>query len=592
MKAPIIEEQRMSPQREVAQEQVVSVSQGADVYIESLNANDVKYLFINSGTDTFPIQESLAKYMSQGRSVPQVILCLDEEMAMSAAHGYFMVRQKPQVLLVHVDAGTLQVGGALHNAQRGRAGMVFCAGRAPYTFEGELPGGKTMKIHWLQEQIDQGSAVRMFTKWDYEIRRPETIQQVMQRAFQIASSEPAGPVYVSLPREVLMATAETARMPAPSRYTPIIPPYPNPEALAEAADILAHARRPMIITSQSGRHPQTVAHLVELAELLGAPVASDRVTMSFPTSHPLFAGRSAAQHLKEADAILLVDADVPWIPVLQKPRPDAHIISIDQDPLKPTMPLHFFPADLLIQASSAEAVPALNWQVRSRMKVEAVGAAAERRSAAEEASRRRWSELERAAQAASSKRPIEPEWLAYCIGQVIGEDDIVLDETVTNQELVGDYVRRSRPETMFGSGGSSLGWALGAAIGAKLATPDRRVVALVGDGAFNYGCPTSAYWAADKYNVPFLTVIFNNQTHFATKRAMLAAYPQSVAKQTNNFLGLEISPSPEYALTAQSCRAYGEKVEDPREVQPALRRGLERVDAGQAAVIDVRLRRP
>jgi len=582
----------MATEREAAQEQVVSVSQGADVYVESLNANDVKYLFINSGTDTFPIQESLAKYMSQGRHVPQVILCLDEAVAMSAAHGYFMVSRKPQVLLVHVDAGTMQVGGALHNAQRGRAGMVFCAGRAPYTFAGELPGGKSLNIHWLQEQLDQGSAVRMFTKWDYEIRRPETIQQVMQRAFQIAASEPAGPVYVSLPREVLMAPVETARMPAPGRHAPVILPYPKPEALVAAAYILAHAKRPMIITSQAGRHPQTVPHLVELAEVLGAPVVSDRVTMSFPTSHSLFAGHSAPEYLQEADALLLVDSDVPWIPALQKPRADAQIICIDQDPLKASMPLHFFPADLLIQASSVEAVPGLSFEIRRRMGVGEVKAAAERGAAIEDASRRRQAELDRAALAVSNKTPIEPEWLAYSIGQLIGVDDIVLDETVTNSDLVSRYVRRSRPQTMFASGGSSLGWALGAAIGGKLAAPDRRVVALVGDGAFVYGCPTAAYWATDKYHLPFLTVIFNNQTHFATKRAMLSAYPQSVSQQTNNFVGLEIFPSPEYALTAQACRAYGEKVEDPSQLQPALRRGLERVDAGQAAVIDVRLRRP
>ena len=145
---------------------------------------------------------------------------------------------------------------------------------------------------------------------------------------------------------------------------------------------------------------------------------------------------------------------------------------------------------------------------------------------------------------------------------------------------------------MFASGGSSLGWALGAALGAKLAAPDRRTVALVGDGAFVYGCPTSALWAADKHNIPFLTVIFNNQTHFATKRAMLGAYPQSVAQETNNFVGMELFPSPEYSVLAESCRAYGEKVEDPADVAAALRRGIERVDGGQAAVIDVRLQRP
>ena len=169
---------------------------------------------------------------------------------------------------------------------------------------------------------------------------------------------------------------------------------------------------------------------------------------------------------------------------------------------------------------------------------------------------------------------------------------MVLDETVTNADQVSNYIQRKDPNTMFASGGSSLGWALGAALGAKLAAPDRRAIALVGDGAFIYGCPTSALWAADKHHIPFLTVIFNNQTHYATKRAMLSAYPQSISQQTDNFVGMELYPSPEYSMIAESCRAYGEKVEDPSQVKAALGRALERVDAGQAAVLDVRLLRP
>ncbi len=582
----------MTQQRDVEQEQVVDVGQGSDVYLESLNANGVNYVFINSGTDTFPIQESIAKYQSQGRRVPEVILCLDEEVAMSAAHGYYMVSGKPQVLLVHVDAGTMQVGGAIHNAQRGRAGMVFCAGRAPYTFDGELPGGKSMNIHWLQEQIDQAAGVRPFTKWDYEIRRPETIQQVMQRAFQLAGSEPAGPVYVSLPREVLMAPVETARMPAASRFAPLSPGYPSPEALEQAAEILARAQKPLIVTSQAGRNPKTLGHMVELAELIGAQVIGDRVSLGFPTSHPSYVGRSGHQQIREADALLLVDCDVPWIPSLAKPRPDARVITIDQDPLKASMPMHLFPSDLLIQASSSEAVPALTFEVRKKMGTSETTAASERRAALGEASRQRRQALTSDAEAASSSVPILPQWLAHCIGEALGDEDMVLDETVTNADYVSAYIQRSQPNTMFASGGSSLGWALGAALGAKLAAPERRSVALVGDGAFVYGCPTSALWAADKHNIPFLTVIFNNQTHFATKRAMLGAYPQSVSQDTNNFVGMELFPSPEYAVLAESCRAYGEKVEDPAQVAAALRRGIERVDAGQAAVIDVRLQRP
>ena len=436
----------MTQQREVEQEQTVDVGQGSDVYLESLNSNGVNYVFINSGTDTFPIQESIAKYQSQGRRVPEVILCLDEEVAMSAAHGYYMVTGKPQVLLVHVDAGTMQVGGAIHNAQRGRAGMVFCAGRAPYTYDGELPGGKSMNIHWLQEQIDQAAGVRPFTKWDYEIRRPETIQQVMQRAFQLAGSEPAGPVYVSLPREVLMAPVETARMPASSRFGPVSPGYPNPEALEEAAEILARAEKPLIVTSQAGRNPKTLQHMVELAEMIGASVIGDRVSLGFPTSHPLYVGRSGHTQIREADALLLVDCDVPWIPSIAKPRADARIISIDQDPLKANMPMHLFPSDILIQAASSEAVPALTFEVRKKMGASETAAATERRNALEEAGRQRRQALTTDADAASSATPILPQWLAHCIGEALGDSDLVLDETVTNADYVSAYIQRSQPK--------------------------------------------------------------------------------------------------------------------------------------------------
>ena len=210
----------------------VMVETGGEAFVEMMNSNGVDYLFINSGTDTFPIQEGIAKLRHQGRPTPEVILCPDEGTAIAAAHGYFNVTRKPQVVLVHVDAGTMQLGGGMHNAQRGRAGIVLCAGRAPMTFDGEMTGGKSMNIHWIQEQLDQAGALRNFTKWDYELRRTENIQHIMQRAFQVAGSEPTGTVYMMLPREVLMermdgmapisATVGTARqrlpMPTPRLY--------------------------------------------------------------------------------------------------------------------------------------------------------------------------------------------------------------------------------------------------------------------------------------------------------------------------------------------------------------------------------------
>lgn len=571
----------------------IAIDQGADLFVESMLANDVDYLFINSGTDTFPIQESLAKYIDRGQTVPETILCLDEKMGMAAAHGYFMVSGKPQVLLVHVDAGTQAVGGAVHNAQRGRAGIVFCAGRAPYTFEGELPGGKNMSIHWIQEQIDQGGGVRGFTKWDYEVRRPENLQQIMQRAFQVASTEPAGLVYVTLPREVLMAPMETATIPAAARHSRATTPQADPEVLSEAASILAAAQRPLIITAQSGRHENVVPHMAELAELIGAPVITERVRLSFPSDHPMAAPAALEpDYIRNADAILVVDSDIPWIPANARPSPDAAVVWIDQDPVKDSIPLWTFPADILMEADSSKAIPALVFEIREQMTAAQSHAAEERATStgaihASIVSRRRDQ-----SESLATEFPIVPDWLSYCIGQVMDENDILLNETVTNSGSVIANIPRTKPGTMYGSGGSSLGWALGAAFGARLAAPDNKVVCAVGDGAFVYGCPTSSIWAAQKYNAPFLTVIYNNQIHNAPRVSLLGGYSEGVSERTSNWVGMEIYPSPDYAKLAESCGAYGEKVEDPAEVIPALKRAYDALANGQPAVLDVRIARP
>ena len=197
-----------------------TIRNGAEGFIELLKQNQVDFIFMNPGTDTTPIQEAIARLRSVGRATPQVILCPHETVAMAAAHGYFCVTGRPQVVLVHVDVGTMNIGGALHNAQRSRIGVVICAGRSPSIFEGERPGGRTMGIMWWQEQRDQAGIVRNFTKWDYELRFNENAHHVVRRAFQMAAGEPCGPVYLTLPREVLVdpvnsvPALDTARFPA------------------------------------------------------------------------------------------------------------------------------------------------------------------------------------------------------------------------------------------------------------------------------------------------------------------------------------------------------------------------------------------
>jgi len=288
----------------------------------------------------------------------------------------------------------------------------------------------------------------------------------------------------------------------------------------------------------------------------------------------------------------VVDSDIPWIPANARPSPDAAVVWIDQDPVKDSIPLWTFPADILMEADSSKAIPALVFEVREQMTAAQSHAAEERAASTGAAHASIVSRRRDQSESLATEFPIVPDWLSYCIGQVMDENDILLNETVTNSGSVIANIPRTKPGTMYGSGGSSLGWALGAAFGARLAAPDSNVVCAVGDGAFVYGCPTSSIWAAQKYNAPFLTVIYNNQIHNAPRVSLLGGYSEGVSERTSNWVGMEIYPSPDYAKLAESCGAYGEKVEDPAEVIPALKRAYDALANGQPAVLDVRIARP
>ncbi len=569
----------------------VPVANAAEAFVEMLVHNGVEYLFINSGTDTFPVQEAVARMMEQERPTPKLILCIDEVTAMFAAQGYFQVTGRPQVVLVHVDAGTAQIGGAYHDVQRDRSGVIVCAGRAPITIGGARPGSKDMVIHWGQEQLDQHGIVRTFVKWDYELRTVDSLNWVVQKAFQVASSEPAGPVYLTLPRELLMTEMDELRLPPAARHAKPVAPAPDPDAVATLAEWLVEAERPLIIAGTPGRHPEAVATLTELAETLGAPVAGAVHTrLNLPTRHFLNAMACGAPGVSEADVILVLDHDVPWVPDEETLEPGARVGWIDIDPSKDTIPLWTFPADLLIHAASRKALPLLLDAVRERL----TPAARERIAARNERYRanagRRRAEIDERVESLAHVRPIDPLYVAACLEQVLDDDTIVVNEGMSGGAPFNAYTDRCAPGSVFGSGGSSLGYGLGASVGVKLAAPDKTVVCLEGDGAFIFARPTSAFWAAEKYSLPFLTVIYNNSSHNATRNSWNKWYPDGAGPRNDNYVAVDIDPSPDYDVLVQACRAYGERVEDPAQVLPSLKRALARVKQGQAAVLDVRIR--
>ncbi|MBI2911266.1 MAG: thiamine pyrophosphate-requiring protein, partial [Chloroflexi bacterium] len=445
---------------------------------------------------------------------------------------------------------------------------------------------------WWQEQRDQHAIVRNYVKWDYELRRNETIHRVVPRALQLAATEPCGVAYLTLPRELLMEKMAQVTLPKVARHGPAVTPQGDAGALERAGGWLVEARSPLILAGQVGRHPEAVPLVVALAEALAAPVIDSRYRLNFPSNHPLHLGYSPSPYLEQADVILLLDLDVPYLPALQRPAEDARIISIDIDPVKEDYVTWEFPVDLALEADTRKALPALLDAVQRQLTTEHRSGIEERRARLRnehESQRAAW---ERGARGRAEDRPIAVEWLAHCLNRVLRPEDIFLSEAVTNAGAFYRLVERTEPGSFLHSGGSSLGWALGAALGAKLAHPERRVVTVVGDGAFIFGHPVPALWASQVYQAPFLTVVLNNGEYFASKRPIVQAYPEGYSARTDLWLGTQFAPSPCYALVAQGAHAYAETVTDPAEVEPALRRALAQVESGTAAVLDIVLSTP
>ncbi len=267
-----------------------SVDSVAEAYLELLAARGIEYFFGNGGTDFAPIIEAYAKRMDQEQPVPRPIPVPHEVTAVSMAHGYTMVTGRPQVVMVHTVPGTANAIGGVVNAARCNIPMLFSAGRTPIA-EGDADGSRDGSIHWAQESYDQASMVREWVKWDYELRHGADVEGVVDRALAIAQSEPAGPVYFTLPREVLAERLHGITYQDASRQQHATDRLPSRDSMDEAVRMLAGARNPVLVTRGAGKDPRAVDHLVELARMLGMPVFdAGALYANFPMDDPLYGG--------------------------------------------------------------------------------------------------------------------------------------------------------------------------------------------------------------------------------------------------------------------------------------------------------------
>ncbi len=569
----------------------------ATAFLEALAEAGVSFLFANFGSDHPALIEALAEARASGRAVPTVITCPNEMVALSAAHGAALVSGRAEAVLVHVDCGTEALAGAVHNAARGRAPVLIFAGLSPATQEGERRGSRNEFIHWLQDVPDQRGILRGYVKYENEIRSGRNVRQIVHRALQIAESDPKGPVYLTAAREMLEEEVPRAHL-DPALWQPIAP-----AALAEAeldglVAELAAAERPVVVTSYLGRNPKAVPGLVALARRLGLGVLeSVPSAMNFPSDDPAWQGvywneQRQNPTLAEADVVLVIDSDVPWIPTVNRPAAEARIYHIDIDPLKQRMPLWYIQARRAFRADAATALAQINQRLDQRLAArpldEARLAARRTRLAGQHA--------ERATLIAGRERcdagEITPEFAIAALRPYLDADTIILNEAISSYTLVNEHLGPLAPGASFASGAGSLGWHGGAAIGARLARPEKTVVAIAGDGTYLFSIPSTVHWIARQYGTPFLTLVLNNRGWKSPKLSALAVHPSGYASRANE-LGVTFDPPPDYAaIAAASGGAFAATVRRPEEMEAALAGGFRAVrEEKRAAVLDIWLAR-
>jgi acetolactate synthase-1/2/3 large subunit len=558
------------------------------LFLDTLQQAGVSCIFANFGSDHPALVEALAEAAATGRAVPRLFTCPNEMVALSAAQGHAQLSGQAQAVIVHVECGTQALAGAVHNAAKGRAPVFIFAGLSPFTQEGELPGSRNEFIQWIQDVPDQRGIVRGYVKYENEFRTAANIPQITFRAMQFAHSDPQGPVYVTGAREVMEAEAAPQMMDR-AAWPPIAGCALPPQALDLVDDLLS-AKNPLIVTSYLGRNPAAVHALTKLARRLGIGVLESVPNcVNFPTDDPLYQGNQwnhpkQNEALAAADLVLVIDSDVPWIPTVSKPSPGAKIYHIDVDPLKQQMPLWYIHAQHIFRADAQTALDQLNTWLDDREIDPSLTAARTARQGARHAEwRAALDTLE-----TPPNNPLTPEFVVATLRKHLDETCIILNEGISNYHTVINHLRLNKPGTLHNSGGGSLGWHGGAAIGAKLARPDATIIALTGDGSYMFSVPSSVHWMARRYETPFLTIIFNNNGWKSPKLSALALHPNGYASRAEN-PGVGFAPPPNYAaIAAAAGQAFARTVTNARDLDTAITEALNAVRTEtRAAVLDI-----
>ncbi|HEY1981458.1 MAG TPA: thiamine pyrophosphate-requiring protein [Xanthobacteraceae bacterium] len=550
----------------------------AEAFLRALSDHGIDYFLANPGTDFPPIVEAYCRAKQSNAKVPLPLVIPHENLAVAMAHGAYAMTGRPQVVMLHVNVGTANAINNIINLNRDNIPLILAAGRTPLTEKGSF-GSRNRPIHWGQEMFDQAGMLREAVKWDYEMRSPEQIVDLVSRAYEVMMSSPRGPVYLSLPREPLAASLQEPLGPQKVRSVPAAP-HPDPRLIATLADWIAVAEKPLIVTTASGT--DAMGALARIAETYAIPVVAQRQRLvCLPSSHPMHMGYDTKGFIQEADLVIVLESDVPYIPNEQTPRSDCRFATIGEDPAFNRYPMRSFPSDLAITATAASALDALEVAL-AKLSISKARIAASREEAAERGRKRK---AQLAAASAPKDDTVSPAYLSRVITETVGDDAVIFNE----YSLMQDHCPREKPDTYYGlSSAGGLGWGFGAALGAKLAAPDKLVVATLGDGAYMFSNPMVAHWVSDVHKLPILTIIFNNSRYGAVRAATMSMFKDGAAGLDNGQFMADLNPSPAFEMAVKAQGGYGERVERAADLPGALERARDVVTKeGRQALLNV-----
>jgi benzoylformate decarboxylase len=537
------------------------LTSGKRAFLEVLKQEGVEYLFGNPGTTELPLMDGLAE-----EPAVTYVLALQEAAVVAMADGYAQASGKLGVVSVHVAPGLGNALGMLYDAQKAGAPLLVTAGQHDQTFNVTEP------ILWA----DLPPIARPFVKWSAEVRRLEDLPRLVHRAAKTALAPPTGPVFLSLPADVLQSEG-VIELGAPTRVAPRI--RGDCAAVEAAAERLARAERPVILAGDSVAQSDALAELVAVAEALGAPVYAEGVanTACFPASHPLFRGAFARlapavrQILSEADVLFSVGGDLLTLslPSDVDPMPaGVEVIHLDTDPWE--LGKNYATAVAILGDPKAT-LPDLLAALDARMTPARRRLARARLEATRAAKARQVEELRARARAEEPRTPITPLSAMSALADALPPEAAVVDESISSGGGLRMLLRSDDSRSFFGLRGGGIGWGLPAAVGVKLALPHRPVVAVVGDGSAMYTC--QALWTAARYCLGVAFVILNNASYRILKQRIHAM--KGFAAQADRYIAMDLDdPRVDFVRLAESLGVRAERVEKTADVGPALGRAL------------------